>query len=254
MSTQTMAPSTLRPASNLAGRNLAGMDVAGKNATSRPSSVVPPEVSNPWSGRQAPCTASEEVRFVEDLELLSGYDDVDEFERRDVTVLLTALRCGLAPRSLLAQAPGVRPNRLLAAHREIESRRLLSEHAWLTIAVDPCRVAFETFARCASELLPAVISRLATHRHDEVELQQAIEDAAEQVVRTTRRVLVLEQRLAEAGDDPGRAREIGTLLYDVHGQGAWSLPTFMPPRVGAIVPLRLGALLGDEMSAGRRAS
>ena len=72
--------------------------------------------------------------------------------------------------------------------------------------------------------------------------------------RTTRRVLVLERRLSESVADIDRARELGTLLYDVYGQGAWSLPTFLPPRVGTLVPLRLGALLGDDVTASRRAS
>ena len=81
----------------------------------------------------------------------------------------------------------------------------------------------------------------------------AIADATDQVNRTNRRVLVLERRLAESATDPQRARELGTLLYDVYGQGAWSLPTFLPPRVGALVPLRLGALLGDDVAAARRA-
>jgi hypothetical protein len=212
------------------------------------------EVASPWSGRQSPCSAAEELAFVEELEVLSGQHDVDEFERRDVTVLITALRCGLTPAELLAQAPGVRPHRLLAAHRELEGRRLISEHAWRTISVDPTPLTFETFAPSAADLLPALVSQLVSVMHDEHRLRAAVEDAADQVSRTGRRVLMLERRAAEAAGDPDRAREIGTLLYDVSGQGAWSLPTYLPTRVGTLVPLRLGALLGDDITASRRAS
>jgi hypothetical protein len=223
----------------------------------RPAKAKQPtlvEVANPWRGRQTPCTAIEEHELVSDLEVLSGDETVDEFERRDVTVLITALRGGLTARELLEQAPGARPHRLLAAHRELDGRRLLAEHAWRTIAVDPCPETFATFALCASDLLPAVISHLAAYQHDADRLAQAIGDAAEQVNRTTRRVAILERRLSESIRDVERARELGTLLYDVYGQGAWSLPTFLPPRVGALVPLRLGALLGDDVAASRRAS
>jgi hypothetical protein len=223
------------------------------NAPSSPHTVLV-EVASPWVGRQSPCTPAEEIAFVEELEVLSGDHDVDEFERRDVTVLITALRCGLTPEELLTQAPGVRPHRLLAAHRELEGRRLIAEHAWRTISVDPTPVTFETFAPCAAELLPAVISQVAPHMNDQARLSAAVEDAADQVTRTTRRVRMLEQRLGDSGIDPGNARELGTLLYDVHGQGAWSLPTFLPARVGALVPLRIGALLGDDITAHRRAS
>jgi hypothetical protein len=220
--------------------------------------TVPVEVASPWAGRQSPCTATEELAFVEELEVLSGDHDVDEFERRDVTVLITALRCGLTPDELFAQAPGVKPYRLLAAHRELEGRRLISEHAWRTISVDPSPLTFETFAPCAAELLPAVMSQLAPCMGDQERLRAAVEDATDQVNRTTRRVRMLEQRLADTTGgpegDPDKARELGTLLYDVYGQGAWSLPTFLPPRVGSLVPLRLGALLGDDITANRRAS
>jgi hypothetical protein len=214
----------------------------------------PTEVANPWRGRQSPCTAAEEHQLVCDLEDMADGEVVDEFERRDVTVLITALRCGLTADELFEQAPGARPHRLLAAHRELDGRRLLAEHAWRAITVDATAETFATFAGCAAELLPAVISHLGTYRHDAIRLGHAIADAAEQVNRTNRRVLVLERRLAESASDPERARELGTLLYDVYGQGAWSLPTFLPPRVGALVPLRLGALLGDDLTASRRAS
>lgn len=212
------------------------------------------EVANPWRGRQTPCTAHEEHALVQELEDMCGDAEVDEFERRDVTVLITALRGGLTARELMDQAPGARAPRLLAAHRELDGRRLLAEHAWRTIAIDPTLDTFTTFAPCAAELLPAVISHLSAYHHDPVRLAQAIGDAAEQVNRTTRRVLVLERRLTESVSDLERARELGTLLYDVYGQGAWSLPTFLPPRVGTLVPLRLASLLGDDVTASRRAS
>lgn len=220
-----------------------------------PATAEPPlEVAGPWTGRQFPASAIEEAAFVDQLELLSGFDDVDEFERRDVTVLLTALRCGLDPEDLLDQAPGVKPARLLAAHRELETRRLLSEHAWQTIAVDGTALAFDTFAPCAAELLPAVISHLQACRNDRRKYERALEESIDQITRATRRTAVLEQRVAEAASDTRRARQLGTLLYDVYGQGAWSLPTFLPPRVGTLVPLRIAALLGDDITAPRRVS
>ena len=245
MSTRTIEPSHVRPSTTRRGTT---------SPTTRSVRAMPVEVASPWSGRQVPCTAAEEQTFVDELEVQCGDHDVDEFERRDVTVLLTALRCGLSPDELFAQAPGVKPWRLLAAHRELEGRRLLAEHAWRTIAVDPTPLAMETFAAQAAELLPAVISQLAPTMHDEHRLRAAIEDAAEQVNRTSRRVLMLERRLADATDHPDAARELGTLLYDVYGNGAWSLPTYLAPRVGTLVPLRIAALLGDDITASRRAS
>lgn len=259
MSARTIAPSTAR---SVTTRSPAPRTGARTNPSSRTARSASIEVASPWTGRQVPCNAAEEEAFVEELEVLSGDHDVDEFERRDVTVLITALRGGLMPNELLRQAPGVKPHRLLAAHRELEGRRLIAEHAWRTIAVDASPLAFETFAATAAELLPAVISQLATIMHDEHRLQAAIEDAAEQVSRTSRRVLMLERRVADGGvptafdvdEDPTSTRQLGTLLYDVHGTGAWSHPMFLPPRVGTLVPLRIAALLGEDITAARRAS
>ncbi len=238
----------------MAGQTIESPRQAARTKVGKTTAAVPLEVAGPWIGRQFACSAAEETAFVDELEILSGHDEVNEFERRDVTVLVTALRCGLTPSELTSQAPGVRPARLLAAHRELETRRMLSEHAWRTISLDRSLLAFETFAACAAELLPAVISHLAAYRHDAARYEAALVDATEQVQRTGRRVHVLEQRVAESADDPVRARELGTLLYDIYGQGAWSLPSYLPTRVGTLVPLRVGALLGDDITATRRVS
>lgn len=221
-------------------------------STQRAQPMMRMEIGSPWVGRQSPCSATEESTFVAELEAASIGQVVDEFERRDATVLLTSLRSGLTLKMLLAQAPGVKPDRLLAAHRELDGRRLLAAHAWQTIIVDRTVPTFTTFASCAAELMPALISHLMAYEHDTARLEAAIDDAADQVNRTSRRVLILERRLAESAGDPQRATELGTLLYDLYGQGAWSLPTYLPPRVGTLVPLRVGALLGDDISGQRR--
>jgi hypothetical protein len=240
--------------SSIATASRRGVTAPGTARTTSPRQTTPRyiEVSNPWIGRQAPCTAEEEAVLVDDLVVLAGTQPIEEFERKDVTVLVTALRGGVAASALLTQAPGVSPARLVAAHRELEARRALAEHAWMTITLDPEPSTFRAFAPCAAQLLPAVISHLSGHAHDPRRLELGIADAAEQIQRTARRVLMIERRLDTALGDPDEAREIGTLLYDVHGQGAWSLPTFLPTRVGALVPLRLGALLGDDAAPSRR--
>lgn len=230
---------------------LATVQTGFSTSVERPLAI---EVANPWHGRQTPCTADEEQSLVDELEMLCADDPVDEFGRPDVTLLITALRGGLSVAELMAQAPGARAPRLLAAHRQLDGRRLLAEHAWRTIAADPLHDTFAAFAACAAELLPAVISHLSGYQHDAIALAHAIGDAAEQVNRTTRRVLVLERLLVGSDSDPERARNLGTLLCDVYGQGAWSLPTFLPPRVGTLMPVRLGALLGDDATACRRSN
>ena len=212
------------------------------------------EICSPWLGRQSPASAAEELAFVEDLlDLIGGEVDV-EFERRDVTVLITSLRSGLSVPQVRAQAPGVEPTRLLSAYREVDRRRAFAERAWSALEEDGTTDGVMRYGELAGQLLPAVITRLAAYLGDEDRFKVELERASDQVARTTRRVKLLEDRVVAAADDPERARELGTLLYDVYGHGAWSLETFLPPRVGTLVPLRLAALLGDDITAQRRMS
>lgn len=212
------------------------------------------EVCSPWAGRQSPLSAEEEHAFVEDLLDLIGAEVDVEFERRDVTVLITALRTGLSVPQVRAQAPGVEPTRLLSAYREVDRRRSFAERAWVALEQDGSTDGVMRYGELAGQLLPAVITRLAAHLGDEDRFRVELAKAADQVARTSRRVKLLEDRVVASADDPERARELGTLLYDVYGHGAWSLETFLPPRVGTLVPLRLAALLGEDITAQRRMS
>jgi hypothetical protein len=230
--------------------------------SARPSATAPPkrlaEVCNPWAGRQSPCSRHEEADLVRELTIVVGADGLTaegvEFERRDVTVLMTALRCGLSLPEIRVQAPGVRPARMLAAYLELERRRSEAEAAWRHLEATAAPAALESHGVLAAQLLPAIITQLVQYVGDADRFALEIGRVADQVARTSRRVLLLEDRVAQGADDPDRIRELGTLLYDVYGHGAWSLESFLPPRVGAIVPLRLAALLGEDLAAARRVS
>ncbi len=227
-----------------------------KQATAPPKRLA--EVCNPWAGRQSPCSRHEEADLVRELTIVVGVDGLEldgiEFERRDVTVLMTALRCGLTLPEIRVQAPGVRPTRLLAAYLELERRRAEAEAAWRAIELDGTPRALEIHSVLAAQLLPAIVTQLAMSVNDTERFQPELAKCIDQVTRTSRRVLLLEDRVTQGADDPDRIRELGTLLYDVYGHGAWSLETFLPPRVGTLVPLRLAALLGEDITAARRVS
>jgi hypothetical protein len=236
---------------------------AGRGSLSaRPSATAQPkrlaEVCNPWAGRQSPCSHDEEADLVRELSIVVGADGLAvegiEFERRDVTVLMTALRCGLTLPEIRVQAPGVRPARVLAAYLELERRRTEAEAAWRAIEADGTRRGFDVHGALAAQLLPAIVTQLSMYVGDAERFGQELAKTSDQIARTSRRVLLLEDRVAQGADEPDRIRELGTLLYDVYGHGAWSLETFLPPRVGTLVPLRLAALLGEDITAARRVS
>ena len=195
-----------------------------------------------------PSTAREEAAFVADLARLAG--DVPaarDFDRRDVTAVVTALRCGLTADDLLSRARGLRPARLLAAHRHLDLARSAGEEAWRSIVINPTSAALAHFGPVAATLLPVIIGHIeAIDRRTPRDLERGIRTADAEISRTTQSVILLEERLDDCSAPSDRGRAIGSLLYDAYGDGAWALGTFLAPRVGTLVPLRVASLLGED--------
>lgn len=208
------------------------------------------ELWHPWVSRHWPCTAAEETVFVADLAELAG-DPVtadDEFDRPDVTTIVTALRCGLTVAELLDKARGLRPRRLAAAHAYLDRGRREAEQAWGSIVADPTSGSLRHHGRVAATLLPVIISHLdSIERSSRRDLESSVRAADSEIVHTTQSVVMLEQRLEQCVAPSEHGRAIGGLLYDAYGDGAWALGTFLAPRVGTLVPLRVASLLGEEL-------
>ena len=214
----------------------------------RPS---PLEIWHPWASRMWPSTTTEESMFVEHLRRMC--DGVPgHFERRDVTALVTALRCGLTADELFERARGLRPERLLAAHIGLEARRADAEDAWNEIVADPTSSTLGRCAASAETIVPVVVGHLTgvARRHPGA-LDRAVAEADAQIVRTSTSVALLEEQLDLCIAPSDRAVEVGSFLFDRRGEGAWSLGTFLPLRVGQLVPLRVAALLGEGRPVGR---
>lgn len=240
MSTRTIAPAPSAPWSSAAEPSSAF------TAPARQKPLV--ELWHPWVTRHWPCTATEEARFVAHLELLADQQShAPVFDRRDVTALVTALRCGLTVDELLERARGLKPARLLAAHRYLNGERRRGEEAWQAIVADPTPSTLDEHGGTASTVLPVIISHLdAIVRRGGQDLAAAVRAADAEITRTSESVRVLEERLDACIAPSDRGRAIGTLLYDAYGEGAWSLGTFLSPRVGSLVPLRVASLLGED--------
>lgn len=214
---------------------------------------APMEIWHPWASRMWPATSSEESTFVEHLHRMSDGES-DRFERRDVTALVTALRCGLTADELFERARGLRPARLLAAHQALEAQRSLGERAWHDIVEHPTVSTLERREAFAGSVVPVIISHLTSvaRRHPKA-LERAVSEADAQITRTSSSVALLEEQLDVCIAPSERAVDIGALMFDRRGEGAWSLGTFLPWRVGQLVPLRVAALLGESRPAARAA-
>jgi hypothetical protein len=251
MSTQTVAPI----APFVATTPCRTRDHSVATGTRRPPRRQPAEISQPWGGRMWPCSAVEEVAFVADLRRRS-LSEVSEFDRRDVTALVTALRSGLSADDLLDSARGLKPTRIVAAHRALDSRRTVAVEAWRAIVEAGTADAFELHASAAAVILPAVITQIDRDQRRGAGWSEVIADVATKVARSTAEVLRVEHRLAVGAADgsltAARSRQAGALLFDGNETGAWNRETFVPSRVTSLVPLRVAALLGEPRAISSR--
>jgi hypothetical protein len=199
--------------------------------------------------------------------LKSCSTDTKTYARHDVVVLLTGLRCGLHLHDLLDQAPGVKPAALLTAYQALEARRQNAVAAWEAISKEPTCATFALHAKEAFQLLPDVISMLASTYCENNQCQtsqgqkwhcqnttcampMAVDAAVTQIAHTTAVAMRVEQDIASASFD--RARELGQTLLDVSNNGLWASFTFLAPRVGALDPARAATLTADLASNHRK--
>ena len=209
-----------------------------------------------WPGRNWPCTAGEEVSFVAELRTLaqnlpaasSKRKNTPAFDRNDVTALMNALRCGLTSADLMSRAPGLKPARLVAAYDELDRLRRQSVAAWDAIVADRTLEALVDWSAAASVLLSSPVRALlpAAASMDDEAMFSRVQRIADRVVEVGERALVLEGQLNTAVAPDPQAVAIGRMLYDPYDPSVWGDPFFLPPRVGALMPMRLADLLGER--------
>lgn len=217
------------------------------------------ELWSPWSRAGRPGTAADEARLVVHLRTLAGAEQATtgacsakapSYARQHVTALVTALRSALTGEQMLQSAPGLQPRALLAAYDDLECRRAISAAAWQAIVDVPTVESLATHGPTAARLLPVVIVHLEALRlrrkTDAPVLRATIAGIEEEIARTLHSTLLLEESLDGGRLSDAHESQVGEMLYDAFGEGAWSLSTFLAPRVGTLVPARVAAVLGED--------
>lgn len=218
------------------------------------------ELWTPWGSPGRPGTAADEDRFIAHLRGIveARGSGAVPYARQHVTSLVTALRNGLTAAQMIQMAPGLQPAALLAAHDDLEARRRTSVAAWQAIVQSPDQATLAEFGATAAVLLQVVIVHLGAlrlRRHtDAAELRATILGIDDEVRRTVESTILLEERLDAGSLSATQEAQVGEMLYDAFGEGAWSLSTFLAPRVGTLVPARVAALLGEERRDRSRAA
>ena len=192
--------------------------------------------------------ADQESRFVEELAARVNPSAKARFDRDDVSVLMTALRCGTDLEVLLTVAPKVNITRLHAAYQRLDALRRTSVTAWLAIERSPSERVIRQHADAARVLLPVPVGRV-TQRLTQASREDVVRAVAETAAEMRKMEIVarsIEAELAELNDDDPQGVAIGTRLYDPHHPGVYASPFYCPDRVGALTPLRLRDVLNER--------
>jgi hypothetical protein len=197
----------------------------------------------PWKNTGRPATPAREHAFVADLRFVAT-DSGRPHRRMDTTAVLNALRGGLTLDQLLEIVPGLQPDRLLGAYAALEAKRAASERAWSAIVEDPTPDVLAQHAPAASRLLPAPVASL-------VEIAAAsaggLGDAVDVAARAVRAVQTRIRRLEWELDHPSGTEpspSLDELRFD-HIRCAYADGSYLPTRVGALMPARAAALLSE---------
>lgn len=218
-------------------------EVIGDPHPSRPAAIW-----QLWPGPGAPATTAEEHTFVARLATLApatGGRPAPR-ERRVVTAVLNALRCGITVDDLLDRAPGLRPCDLLDAYRDLDRRRRIAVRAWHAMERRRTIDSLTEHGPVAAQLLPVLVARLVTAAEigGERGVAYAIAAASVDLAATAETELRLETAMARRSGAERAA--VGRQLYDLYEPGLWSTASYLPTRVGSLVPVRVAALLGER--------
>lgn len=204
----------------------------------------------------------QEMAFVAELERRAGGKRARP-KRDDLTMLLSALRCGTDAGHLFEHAPGTDPAALLACYRWVDGLRRRSAEAWEAIERSPGMASVHHHAPEAVKLLPipvrrivATIEGITAGHHRSAQLAEAVAEASAQVRRVAVRAHGLEAELDRiwhhnpddlTSTQAERAtREIGERLYDPLAPGIYGDAYFLADRVSTLSPMRVRDLLGER--------
>jgi hypothetical protein len=213
-------------------------------------------------GRHWPMLPEQELAFVVELERRAGTKKVRP-KRDDLTMLLSALRCGTDAEVLFDHAPGTDPASLLSCYRWVDGLRQRSVNAWEAIEQSPGKATIHHHSPEAVKLLPIPVRRIvatlegvSAGHHRAAQLAEAVAEASAQVRRVSVRAHGLEAELDRIwhhnpdeltlSQTEKTTREIGERLYDPLAPGIYGDAYFLANRVSTLSPMRVRDLLGER--------
>ena len=210
-------------------------------------------------GQYFPMTLEQESEFVHKLKSLAAASKKKgKHNRDDLTLVLTALRCGSSVESMLSMAQGSNVSNIYAAYLAIENKRLISYNAWLSLTNEPTIGNLNKNLIKIKKIMPYIGSELSDLKIDynnNMVKKEGVESKIKNIEINVRKVtLIADEKereltsLLNSGNiiDVNKKIEIGTLLYDPISPGIYGNNFYLPQRVSTLTPVKIRDLLGEH--------
>lgn len=196
-------------------------------------------------GQHWPMLKHQEYAFA--LELESYSNKSKRFDRDDLTLLMTMLRCGSTVNQILSQIPGVKLNRLYNSYSYLNNKLKESVESWKEIEENPNLVTLHANAKTAAKLLPIPIhyALSAQSQHLETAVIDSIAYSSGKISAVTVNAHAIEKKLENLPQGSMEGVELGRKLFDPYNPGLYANPYYKPDRVSSLTPIKVKDLVSE---------
>jgi hypothetical protein len=181
------------------------------------------------------------------LELQNYATKTKKFDRDDLTLLMTILRCGSNIEEVKKQIPGVKFNRVLNAYNYLKNKLEESIESWQEIKENPDLATLHANAKTAAKLLPIPIhyALSAQSQHLETAVIDSIAYSSGKISAVTVNAHAVEKKLENLKPGSIEGIELGRKLFDPYSPGIYASPYYKPDRVSSLTPLKVKELTSE---------
>lgn len=180
------------------------------------------------------------------------------YNRDDLIIVLTALRCGTSVDTLLKMAEGCDVNNLYISYLKLEEKRFKAVEAWNNLVLYPDYTHVLKNKNNIKKIMPFVGSKLndiiLEVKNDNIKKEQMLDKIMELASNVTKVSMLASSKENELSDfinkrnklSVKKAVEIGVELYDPIRPGIYGNNFYLPNRVASLTPIRVRDLLNEK--------
>lgn len=180
------------------------------------------------------------------------------YNRDDLIIVLTALRCGTSVDILLQMAEGSDVKNLYISYLKLEEKRLKAVEAWNDLILYPDYAHVMKNKNSIKKIMPFVGSKLddivLEVESESIKKEQMLDKIMYIASNVTKVSMLASSKENELSDfinkrnniSEKKAIEIGVELYDPIRPGIYGNNFYLPNRVASLTPMRVRDLLNEK--------